>query len=105
MARIQFLYFKEGALAFAIDEFEKRAITIYSDWQYKPRGDADVLPIYDPPALKQDFLRRRRPLEEGAVRLLTESLLISLDQITDRVRSGEKFAINEMRKRQKLLAT
>jgi len=96
-ARIQFLYFKEGALTFAINEFEKRAYPIRSNWQYKPRGDPDVLPSREPGAstLRQDFLRKRASLGEGEVRLLTESLLLCLDQTIKRIRSGEKFPIIE----------
>lgn len=98
-ARIQFLYFKGGALTFAIDEFERRAIAIYSEWQYKPRGDPSVLPIREAgkSVLRQNFLRRRDPLEEDEVKLLTESLLLCLDQTTARIIAGERFPHVETR--------
>jgi len=97
LARIQFLYFQEGALPFAIADFEKKAFTIKSNWQYKPRGEPDVLPCREAgeSALRQDFLRKRAPLDENMVKSLTESLLFHLDQITARVKSGEKFPKNE----------
>lgn len=80
-------------MPFAIAEFEKKAFTIDSNWEYKPRADPDVLPSRDAgrSLLRQDFLRKRDPPEEGKVTLLTETLLFYLDEITARVKSGEKF--------------
>lgn len=86
-------------MTFAIDEFERRAIAIYSEWQYKPRGDPSVLPIGEAgkSVLRQNFLRRRDPLEEDEVKLLTESLLLCLDQTTARIIAGERFPHVETR--------
>lgn len=102
LARIQFLYFKGGALALAIGDFEKRAITLYSEWRYKPRGESSVLPSREPgdSALRRDFLHRRDPPEEAGIKMLTETLLLCLDQMSERVRSGEKFPSIESKKGQ-----
>lgn len=97
LSRIQYLYFKGGALAIAVDEFENRAKAIYSEWRYKPRADSSVLPTCPG---GDSYLRRRDLPDEGAVQLLTETLLLCLDQVSDRVRSGERFPDHERKKGQ-----
>lgn len=91
---IQFLYFKEGALGYAIEQFEKNAIQIVSQWQFKPHGEPDVLPSFthSRSALKQDFLRKQPVLSAQAVTELTESLKCVLNSVADRVKAGEKFS-------------
>ena len=91
---IQFLYFKEGALGYAIEQFEKNAIQVVSQWQFKPHGEPDVLPSLANPksALKQDFLRKQHVLSPQAVTELTESLKYFLNSVADRVKAGEKFS-------------
>lgn len=91
---IQFLYFKEGALDYAIEQFEKNAIQIVSQWQFKPHGEPDVLPSFahSRSALKQDFLRKQPVFSAQAVTELTESLKCFLNSVADRVKAGEKFS-------------
>ena len=91
---IRFLYFqKNGALDHAIDQFEKHAATVYSDWQFKPRGELGVVPTREASksGLKKDFLHKRTPLGDAAVKDLTDSLWNNLSQIAERVKKGEKF--------------
>lgn len=91
---IQFLYFKDGALGYAIEQFENNAIHIVSQWQFKPHGEPDVLPSFahSRSALKEDFLRKQRVLSTKAVTELTESLKCFLNSVADRVKAGEKFS-------------
>lgn len=103
LAIIQFLYFREGALHHAIEQFEKTAATINSQWQYKPRGEAGVIPsrgegrdLTRESAVKQDFLHKRAPLEESAIKDLTESLWHHLCITAERVKGGEKYAMPVM---------
>lgn len=102
LARVQYLYFKGGALPLAINDFEQRAISIYSEWRYKPRAESTVLPSREPgdSALRRDYLRRREVPDESGVKMLTETLLLCLDQISERVRSGERFPNLETNKGQ-----
>ena len=90
---MQFLYWKEGALKYAIDQFERHAATVYSYWQFKPRGELDVVPTREASesGLKRDFLHKRVPLGDDAVKELTESLWNNLSQVAERVKKGEKF--------------
>ena len=91
---MRFLYWKkDGSLGYAIDQFEEHAATVYSDWQFKPRGEQDVIPTREvsKSRLKKDFLHKRAPLGETAVEDLTESLWNNLSQIAERVKKGEKF--------------
>ena len=91
---MQFLYWKkDGSLGYAIDQFEKHAATVYSHWQFKPRGEQDVVPTREgsKSGPKKDFLHRQAPLGESAVKDLTESLWSNLSQIAERVKKGEKF--------------
>ena len=92
--RIRFLYFqKDGSLDHAIHQFEKHAATVYSNWQFKPRGELDVVPMRESSnsGLKRDFLHKRAQLGDDAVKDLTESLWNNLSQIAERVMKGEKF--------------
>ena len=91
---MQFLYWKkDGSLGYAIDQFEKHAATVYSHWQFKPRGEQDVVPTREgsKSGLKKDFLHKQAPLGDAAVKDLTESLWSNLSQIAERVKKGEKF--------------
>ena len=90
---IQFLYFKEGALDCAIEQFEKNAVHIVSQWHFKPHGEPDVLPslAHSESALRQDFLKKQPKLSPEAVRELTESLKCFLSLGVDRVKAGDKF--------------
>ena len=90
---MQFLYWKDGSLGYAIDQFEKHAASVYTHWQFKPRGESDVIPTREASksGLKKDFLHKRAPLGEAVVKDLTESLWNNLSQIAERVKKGEKF--------------
>ena len=92
-AVIQYLYFRDGALGYAIEQFEKNARAVYSQWQIKPRAEPDLLPSMESMGhgVTQDFLHRRRAFEGDALRDITESLWWNLSQIADRVKAGEKF--------------
>lgn len=95
LAVIQFLYFRDGALQVAVEQFEKCAGTVYSKWQFKPRGEPDMIPSREgvESTVKRDFLRKRGQLEGSAVKEVTESLWWNLSQIADRVKAGEKFPL------------
>ena len=90
---IQFLYFKEGALDCAIEQFEKNAVHIVSQWQFKPHGEPDVLPsvAHSESGLRQDFLKKQPELSHKAVTELTESLKYFLSLVVDRIKAGDKF--------------
>ena len=90
---MQYLYFKAGALKYAIDQFERHAAIVYSDWQFKSRGDLNVVPTREASenGLKRDFLHKRAPLGDDTVKDLTESLWNNLNQIVERVKKGEEF--------------
>ena len=91
---IQFLYFKDGALDVAIKNFEGNAVNIQSEWVYKPRADADVIPNrgVSKHQKRETFLQKRGDLPAPAVKELTESLLHHLLLIVDRVKSGDRFS-------------
>ena len=92
--RIRFLYFqKDGSLDHAIHQFERHAATVYSYWQFKPRGEPNVVPTHEASesGLKRDFLHKRAPLGDDAVKDLTESLWNNLSQVAERVKKGERF--------------
>lgn len=97
VAFIQFLYFKkppqEGALDYALNQFEKNAVQIISKWHFKPYGDPDVLPSLEASksALHQEFLKKRPALSEKAITELTENLKHFLDLTVDQVKAGKKF--------------
>lgn len=93
VAFIQFLYFKKGALDYALHQFEETAVQIVSRWQFKPHGEPNVLPSLEASksALKQDFLKKRPALSDKAITELTEKLKHSLSLIVDRVKAGEDF--------------
>ena len=93
--RIQFLYFQDGALRHAIEQFERHAFTLYSQWQSKPRAEVDVLPSRESEdsALKKDFLHKRSQLEGDEVEKLKEILWLQLSEVVDRVKRGEKFPV------------
>ena len=90
---IQLLYFRGGALDLAISSFEENAVHIYSEWQYKPRAETDVLPnrqlSVDTP--DETFLLKRTELPKNATNLLTETLLHHLTLVVTRVKNGESF--------------
>lgn len=90
---IRFLFFKERALDYAIEQFERNAVHAVSRWQFKQKGEPDVLPSLAPPksALKQDFLRKQHTLSPQAITELTESLTSYLQSVADRVKAGERF--------------
>ena len=90
---IQFLYFREGALDYAIEQFENNAVQIVSQWYFKPHGEPDVLPTlaHSKSALRQDFLKKQHDLSPQAVTELTESLKYFLSLGVDRVKAGDKF--------------
>lgn len=90
---IQLLYFRGGALAYAIENFEKNAAQIISRWQFKPHGEPDVLLSLEvsKSTLKQDFLKKRPALSQKAITELTENLKHFLSLTADRVQAGEKF--------------
>ena len=93
LACMQFLYFREGALYHAIEQFEKYAVTLCSEWQFKPRAEVNVLPSREGSALKRDFLRKRGELDHDGVKGLTQSLWHNLNEVAERVKKGEKFAM------------
>ena len=90
---IQLLYFRGGALDYAIGQFEENAAQIISKWQFKSYGEPDLLLSLEASksALKQDFLKKRPALSQKAVTELTENLKHFLNLIADRVKAGEKF--------------
>ena len=90
---IQFLYFNGRALDHAIERFEENAVQIASQWQFKPHGESDVLPVraHSESALQQDFLKRSQEFSPQEVTELTKSLEGFLKSAKDRVRAGEKF--------------
>ena len=77
----------------AIHQFERHAATVYSHWQFKPRGELDVVPTHEASEsrLKGDFLHKRAPLGDDTVKDLTESLWSIVSQVAERVKKGEKF--------------
>lgn len=94
---IQYLYFqkppKEGALDYALRQFERNAVQIHSHWRFKPHGDPELLPSLDvsESALRQDFLKKRPQLSEQAIAELTESLSRCLKSTADEVKAGKNF--------------
>ena len=90
---IQMLYFRKGALEYAIEQFESNAAQVVSEWQFKPHAEPDVLLSLpqSQSALKQDFLRKRHDLPPKAVKQLTENLRLCLKSVVDRIRAGENI--------------
>ncbi len=97
LAFIQFLYFKkppqEGALDYALNIFEKDIVQIISNWQFKPRGEPDVLPSLEASksALERDFLKKRPIFSEKEITELTERLEHCLSLTVDQVKARKEF--------------
>ena len=93
-SRIRYLYYRNrDALNYAIDKFEKYAPMVFSQWQFKPHGDLDVLPIRSThdSALRRDSFLRRSEITEDAAAELTRSLLRFLDDVAARVKSNVDY--------------
>ena len=92
LACMQFLYWKKGALGSAIDQFEQQAVAVYSQWQFKPLAEPDVLPAREASrsALRQDFLYKRVELGEVAAKELMTCLWNTLSEVAGRVMKEEK---------------
>ena len=89
-SRIRFLFYNhKDPLQYAIDQFEKHAISIFSHWKFKPRADIDVLPTRSTPdsTVNRDAFLRQTEITEDAAAELTLSLLRFLREVTDRVQS------------------
>lgn len=90
---IQFLYFRPGALELAISNFERNAASIYSEWHFKPKAEANVIPHREQSDRQSDntFLKKREDLPENAINDLMKSLHHHLSLIMTRVKHGETF--------------
>lgn len=94
--RIKFLYFKDkNALNHVLHDFDKHANELCSKWQYKPKGQRDVIPSRPPPesAVRRDaFLKRDSHRAEAL-----EEMMQCLDHLTrdvvDRVKNKELFPV------------
>lgn len=78
MNRLKFLVFKDPqGLTDALERFEQHAQTVYSQWQYKPRADQDVLPRRPQAesSLRPATFLRRSEVTEAAAGELMKSLL------------------------------
>ena len=66
---------------------------VFSQWQFKPHGDLDVLPIRSThdSALRRDSFLRRSEITEDAAAELTRSLLRFLDDVAARVKSNVDY--------------
>ena len=95
---IKHLYFKDGALDYAIKLFEGEAAQLELQWQFKPDGELGVLPsrAHSNSALKQGFLMRRPELSSEEITDLTHRLKHVLNSVVDRVKAGEKFASKQV---------
>ena len=75
---IKFLYFQdEESLNKAIHDFDSHALSIHSEWIFKPRGERETLPSHTHryPALNGDQPQQRRELTSGDKSNLISSLL------------------------------
>ena len=91
---IKWLYYRNrDALDFAIAQFEKHAVGLSSQWQFKPYGDLDVLPVRsaDDSALRRDSFLKRLEITEDAAADLIKSLLRFLTDVMARVRSNVDY--------------
>lgn len=97
LACIQYLYFRNDALAYAVEQFEKHVLVLCSGWQFKPHAELDVLPSIEPHKsfLRHEFLRKRDEIPKAAVKELTEILWSTLSQIAERAKAGEIFRKSE----------
>lgn len=92
--RIRYLYYQNrDALQYAIDRFEKHAILAFSQWQFKPRGDLNVLPIRSEhaSALRRDSFLKRSEITEDIAAELTQSLLRILTEVRTRVMANVDY--------------
>ena len=88
---IQFLYFKNAALVEeAINNFETNATVVYSTWQFKPRGEIDVVPngARSTRQPREQFLRKQGELPAAVIKDLIESLHYHLSLVVNRVQRG-----------------
>ena len=90
---IQFLYFRPGALDLAISNFERNAASIHSEWHFKPKAEADVIPHRELSRRGSGttFLKKRDDVPESATNDLMRSLHHHLSMIVYRVKQGENF--------------
>ena len=83
---IRFLYWKHRSpMQHALEQFEKHALYISSEWKFKPRADTNTLPLRAPSdsSLRQHSFLKRNELPESAVHTLKEALLRFLLEAKD----------------------
>ena len=91
---IRFLFFKDrSALDDSIAQFEKHARTIQSDWHFKPRAEADVIPsrTRHESARREELLAAQVDIGDKVTADLKECLLAKVKPAYDCVKRGEKY--------------
>ena len=94
---IQFLFWRkghdEGALDYALAQFERHGHGLLSNWTFKPRAESDVLPErqHQDSNLKADFLSKRESLTHGQMQELMACLYEKLNQVAERVKTGQSY--------------
>lgn len=97
--RIKYLYYvkgpAEGALEYAIAQFEQHASSIASKWQFKPRAESDVVPsrTYDKSTSNGGFLVKRQDLGEAATKELMECLHATLSRVAEKAIVGQPYML------------
>ncbi len=94
--RIRFLFYRHReALEYVLNQFEEHAVLAFSQWQFKPHADLDVIlnrSAIDS-ALRRDSFLKRPTITEDAAAGLTQILLRFLIKVVDRVKAGVDYKV------------
>lgn len=92
--KINFLYWTdENALNHVLHDFDKHALESCSKWNYKPKGQRDVIPSCIPTesAVRRDAFLRKDGHHKEALNEIMQSLDRITKDVVDRVKKGERF--------------
>lgn len=93
MNLLRFLVFKDPkGLTDALERFETHAEMVFSQWQYKPRADLDVIPRRHPAdsSLQSDTFLRRSKVTDATAGELMKSLLHHLKLAGEHVKQTQQ---------------
>ena len=91
---IRFLYFKDrSTLDDSIEQFRRHASVLKSDWQFKPRAEADLLPTRtrQQSATREQALAAEVAISEKESTELKECLLAKLKPAYETAKRGKKL--------------
>ncbi|KAL9034753.1 MAG: hypothetical protein Q9214_006900, partial [Letrouitia sp. 1 TL-2023] len=99
LSRLQYLYFHDkknanGAIDWAIGNFEQYALQAHSQWVTKPNADIDVLPrrgLRSESTLYRNSLSKKAPVSAEMMDDLMQGLLHFLDKAVEGANKGLRY--------------